>query len=106
MDKEAQEKIAEILSQPIKIDLLGARARGFKGIEKKPNARVSQILQALRQLGYRKLPKDKPPLLSDEKLNALWRCEKGLPEWATWEVPKWFAKQAQREADIKHYEGG
>jgi len=70
-----------------------------------PQAFIEQLIEypldIMKQLGYRKLPKDKPPLLSDEQIMKLY-------EGDFWHkihsdgVGKLL--EAQREADIKHYE--
>ena len=47
-------------------------------------------------------PKDKPPLLSDEEIEKVWRNKDAI----TIKEAERNVAQAQREADIKHYEGG
>ena len=51
----------------------------------------------LSEFNYRKLP-DKPPLLSDEKLNETYDSRYKISDGRR------AVAQAQREADIKHYE--
>ena len=53
----------------------------------------------LLQLGYRKLPEDKPPLLSDEEIKKL-----GWGWMLNYDYELRDILQAQREADIQHYE--
>ena len=97
MDKEAQKKIADIIV--CTHSMFDERYEPASAEEFHDEA--NQILTSLKELGYRKLPKDKPPLLSDEK----------LPHWIKYpdggkgdviEAYKAVA-QAQREADIKFY---
>lgn len=95
MDKEAQEKIANWLHDKC---LSGLTDFWSKCLWEKNLA--IEILNKIKELGYRKL-KDKPPLLSDEKLERL------LSEYSGNRRPYLYRRiaQAQREADIKHYEG-
>ena len=53
----------------------------------------------LQQLGYRKLPTDKPPLLSDEETKEL-----GWGWMLNYDYELRDILQAQREGDIKFYE--
>lgn len=41
---KVEKQIAGILKQPLKIDLLGAKAKGWKGIKQSPDMRIAQIL--------------------------------------------------------------
>jgi len=76
-----------------------------------------KILIDLRELGYRKLPKDKPPLLNPEaRLSAEDRAleylhsqgkvvgKDGFKRRDIAYTVREFIAQAQRESDIKHYE--
>lgn len=67
------------------IKLLANRGYGFTG-----------------RAGYCKLPRDKPPLLRD------WEMDLIILDPDMINTPKVYYNlcQAQREADIKHYEGG
>ena len=56
--------------------------------------------EAIYDVGYRKLLKDKPPLLGDEEINAV-----GYDWLAEYKEELYEYLQAQRESDIKHYEG-
>lgn len=87
MDKEAQEKIAELAAG-------NTRDRMTWWCWQEYLKRSNQILQVLQELGYRKLP-DKPPLL----LAPIWF---NFPESIPLEVVS-KNMETQREADIKHY---
>jgi len=63
---------------------------------------AAQITLELGELGYRKLPQEKPPLLKERGILRLL----GYGLATTKELEDWQAvAQAQREVDIKHYEG-
>lgn len=100
MDEEAIEKIAKSL------DAVGEMLAG-KHLDNMTREALAQLtLRDLEQLGYHKLPKLKPPLLSKEKQG---KVRAGIPGTANVidfarEVSKRTA-QAQRRADIKFYEG-
>lgn len=82
MDKEAQRLIIDCI---LTVEI---------GDLKRPESYVvmsEHILDGLGELGYRKLPKDKPPLVS-EAMEAVSRSVANT------------LIEAQREADIKHYE--
>lgn len=81
MDKEAQEKITEILDDITGGDTEFDREGGYSPVEDYCDEMATQILKALEKLGYRKLSKNRPPLLSNE-----------------------YQYRAQWEADIRHYE--
>jgi len=59
------------------------------------------LSQKLDKLGYRKLPKDKPPLLSDEGANSA-VTDAEMSQYYGWDEVQ---RARQREVDIKHYEG-
>lgn len=59
-----------------------------------------QLAKLLYAQGYRKLPKDKPPLLSDERL---WQI---VEELYTPMIIAQAVAEAQGEADIKFYSEG
>lgn len=88
MDKEAQEHIGYFLSVAQKI----GKNRDYLNVRGSARA----LLNQLEQLGYRKLPKDKPPLLRDEEITEVSFC-KTMGRYKE-------VAQAQREADIKWYE--
>ncbi|MBA7581213.1 hypothetical protein ES708_23115 [subsurface metagenome] len=94
MDKEAQREIVRFLGIAQKIGKDG----GYLDVW----GNTITLLNQLGQLGYRKLPKDKPPLLSDEEI-----VEARIENWSKpsgKRIPKDRAiAQAQREADIKFY---
>ena len=105
MDKEAVERIAVILAT--------------YNLPREPDSNSSSRLlrmerencarHRLAELGYRKLPQAKPPLLSDEELeNLKTEYEKILEvEWhPTVLYLLAVVAQAQREADIKFYSMG
>jgi len=103
MDKEAQEKIAEIINEAVTEGIYYPREPyADRAIEK-----ITQVLE-----GYRKPPKDKPPLLSDEEMESIYKSNlRGKPySYFPEEVyspaqQRHDIAQAQREADIKHYGG-
>ena len=89
MDKEVQGKIAERIN------------KYTTAFAEHPNGVAADIIGIIEALGYRKLPKDKPPLLSDGTIKAY------VDKYKDNDKPFIFAislLQAQREADIKHYE--
>ena len=97
LDKEAQEKIAEIIYETLGEDTAFNKEGGYF-----PNADLSddiagEILKTMKGLGYRKPPEDKPPLLSNEgieKVSAIARYDKSSFR---------NVAHAQREVDIKFY---
>jgi len=112
MDIEAQEKIADILTQNYSLVNIPAVA--------------AVILKELWELGYCKLPKDKPPLLSKgESMGADYDANCGqliccdiLPQYLKSNIEDCYIEiskvieefvdsqvQAQWEADIKFYGG-
>ena len=64
---------------------------------------ASRILHNLEELGYRKLPQDRPPLLSDEAMDKAYIIPDKTQTWP-YHLRNSIA-EAQREADIKFYEG-
>lgn len=101
MDKEAQEKIAKALYE---------RCAGQLWEEASASSvdyywSVAHLaLTKFEELGYRKLPKDKPPLLSSEEFIA--EFKKMEESNAVVNMPWMWGKQvaqAQREGDIKFY---
>jgi len=60
--------------------------------------------ELLSELGYRKLPESKPPLLSDEEIWAI-KFDKGSPFLSPNLIRYRAVAQAQRDSDIKWYEG-
>jgi len=86
MDKEAQEKIAETL-----------KVCGANPIT--ANALAWDLIGELEKLGYYKLPKDKPPLLSEVIRRERAKNIVGASYSTVLENVNWLA-QAQREADI------
>lgn len=98
MDKEAQEKIVKILNEPLKAPWAGNAVDTIQaGIE----YQALEILQTLEQLGYRKLPKEEPPLLSDEEI--IQALDNLIASSQVIKRPERAVAQAQREADIKWY---
>lgn len=99
MDKEAQEKIAKLVFKRCfpEYDLLTLE----------PYLKIAEeILIILGRLGYRKLPEDKPPLLSDEEIENTYKEYEPVTDIMNLHMV--FLKdiaQAQRKAGIKHYEG-
>ena len=116
MDKEAQLEIRRILDSMFLVQKTG--------IEVPLNHYAWDILDTLGKLGYRKLPKDKPPLLNEIKIEGYfenelrWKYEhlasdvealvpEKLRDNVRWVIHELFGREiieAQREADIKHYE--
>ena len=97
IDKEAQEKTA------IKIQ----KHYGLPFITSDCERTAKGILHLIYKLGYRKLPKDKPPLLSEEEFDNWYRWFVELFNRNQLDSEKNAIKhllQARREADIKHYE--
>jgi len=103
-DKEALEKIAGCISANFystqsdlevaaKVLLL-VQELGYRKLPEKTQSIVEQRFGAV--VGKYGLPKDKPPLLSDEEMAEAVRGE--------WNATHWRVAQAQREADIKWYE--
>lgn len=90
-DKEAEEKIADYISLAINLGL-HLRARDAKRIYLEM---ASAIFWILKELGYRKLPKDKPPLLSDGEIRMVYQ---GMIT----DEHRVIA-QAQRDSDINWY---
>ena len=71
-------------------------------MDKESQEKIKYHLKRLKELGYRK-PLDKPPLLSDKEILAVWsECGYGC----SWGQYARGVAQAQMEADIKYYEGG
>lgn len=91
MDKEAREKIPNSFRIPLRALLWEY------GVYK--TVRQDEIIDTMFFNGYRKLPQNKPPLLSDGEVGEI---VGGCKQW--FEVPGKIA-QAQREVCIKHYEG-
>jgi len=112
MDNKAQEKTGDIIYETLKEN----------GVKENRAFITDIISEALCKAGYHKLPKDKPPLLSDEEL---WKvgepciqdkpCPFGIADEPCGIDGKanddkcilcgmQSIAQAQREADIKHYE--
>lgn len=84
MDEEALERISDVAD----INLLLAGA----------------VLEELEKLGYHKLPKGKPPLITDAEAIACIKQDHPRTVFnLTWQATS--IKQAQREANIKWYEG-
>lgn len=57
-------------------------------------ATPNEILSLVKELGYRRLPKDKPPLLEQKNCHEV----NNPGDWN-------MGAEAQRDADIRHYEG-
>ncbi len=57
-------------------------------------ATPGEILSLVKELGYRKLPKDKPPLLVQEDCHQV----NNPGDWN-------MGAEEQRDTDIRHYEG-
>ena len=95
MDKEAIEKIAEIINEAVAEGIYYPR-------EPYADRAVEKIAQVLK--GYRKPPKGEPPLLSDEEIVGALNDLIASP--AIIKKPERAIAQAQREADIKYYEEG
>ena len=87
MDKEAQEKIYELL------EMYYSERQQWDGSGDTPE---DNTIKRLVGLGYRKLPKDKPPLIKIDPHNY----------GDTNPADVRLGAEDQREADIKHYEGG
>jgi len=90
MDKEAREQI--------KAGVIGATDTNMTVDEA-----VEYIVGELEELGYRKLPEGQPPLLNDDEIEKAWDSVNPIPELGFIMRAEAIA-QAQREADIKHYE--
>lgn len=93
MDKEALEKMAVI----IEVNMPKWQQCTTKELRQELVDWVAaKILVRLTELGYRKLPKDKPPLLADVLVTT--------PAYGN-KIDITAYLQAQREADIKWYGG-
>ena len=98
MDKEAQEKVAEYLYKNFTVD--GAKSMLFwSGVR---DSLRQRLLKDARQILSLVLPKDKPPLLSDEEIWVATDYEPNKGEPLTLQDGRKVA-QAQREAGIKWY---
>jgi len=108
MDKEAQQEIASYIGEGVHTGLRKwceseESHKAWLAIRDMPNEEWGNIageiaklvLDYLEELGYRKPLEGQPPLLSDDELMS--------QSYDGWEDFKAIA-QAQREADIKHYE--
>jgi len=99
MDKETQEKIVEAYCYRNGWDYSPGNEDTDEAYKD-----VSFILSKAEEFGYRKLPKDKPPLLDiDQYLAGMgWLISKDGMQYA------WLkqALERQREADIEWYEKG
>ena len=93
MNKEAQEKIKEAGMY------FSDRCQFCHDFGEKVEPYLCpRCVEGILKLGYRKLPKDKPPLVDNPYIYESEECNQYMA----------FAKgkRTQREADIKHYEGG
>lgn len=99
MDKEAREKIAEVdrLAMNRIADLIDSSRKEHTP----PIVAAKYIVLDMRKLGYRKLPKDEPPLVetTHKRFKPDWKGYKNCRECEE------AVAQAQRGSDIKHYEG-
>ena len=107
MDKETQEKITEVLINMLLVEKTGVKLP--------LNHYALNIFTGLKELGYRKLPKGRPPLLGDKEV--LWTvkdCLKNIIPLGNTDAEKYGnlfrsiayeVAQAQRESDIKYYGG-
>lgn len=87
MDRKAREE--EIRA------LIRAKASTYAGLYVHGTfSTPKEILSLIEGLGYRKPPKDKPPLLSQEDCHQV----NNPSDWN-------MGAEAQRDADIRHYEG-
>jgi len=112
MDKKAQEKIG--LDKFLYDGMENLWVKGRDCVPVDIGDCVETIKRAIKLDGYRKI-KDKPPLLDDEELvrhfaiiNDLFPMnteDKINTLYERIEANKKLAAQAQREADIKYYEG-
>lgn len=115
MDKEAQEKMAKYLYYQSTSSLSGVSWNALTDIEDKSGnisstkrywfKEAAQILVLIKELGYRKLPKDKPPLLNDKELRLAIAEGEEMDDYigAITDGDRGIA-QAQRVADIKWFE--
>jgi len=111
MDKEAQEKIVEAYCYRNGWDYSPGNEDTDEAYKD-----VSFILSKAEEFGYRKLPKDKPPLLSPEDFIRIFTEEQkrqGVPD--KYNFPEAIAgnvhyhqilAQEQRKTDIEWYEKG
>lgn len=101
MDKEAQDTIALLIYQELRVYPDGGKSGRI----------AKEVLSTIDKLGYHKLPKDKPPLLSDGEIREAF--EQWIPDGTrnTW-FYGWLADfgaelekvaQLQRELDIEFY---
>ena len=99
MDKEAREKIEQELTEFAEMIYNFRDAMTIRNI--KENMRSFLLANHLKPI-----PKDKPPVLSDEEILQIYHH---LPDAETDAEMAMLGgeavAQAQREADIKHYEG-
>jgi len=100
-DKQAQEKIGKALQRKFNWD----RAIYLRHPERDEyfEEMAGEALYQAEKLGYRKLPKDKPPLLSEGEMQNI-RFNNSSPNAPR--LPSYVSviAHAQREADIRHYE--
>lgn len=103
MDKEAQEKIKDIIKERSHLMITASHYNQLDDAtyDSHANNMAGAILAQTEELGYRKLPKDKPPLL---KYQTNHKIIAGSKEWHNIEGYN-LGAQTQRKADTKHYEG-
>lgn len=105
MDKEAQRKSLRTLS----IQQGHCGLIDVEDVLTIMELRDEKIRDLGKELGYRKLPKDKPPLLNNKELLKIFNAEISNPvdwmhEWLIdFSTELKMVAQAQREADIKFY---
>ncbi len=76
-------------------DLIRAKSSTYSGLYVHgTHTTPGEILLLVEELGYRKLPKDKPSLLEQENCHQ-------VDNPSDWNM----GASAQRDADIRHYEG-
>ena len=93
MDKEAIERIAKEIQE----------AQDCRD-EISPLGTAGEILKILEELDYHKFPQGKPPLLSNEEIEAANKSVYGdIPVLTMVQEEDRYIAQAQREADIKFY---